>query len=121
MDETWHSGRVDTRIGNEACGDRSVTWLMRGGPKSEGRSKIFTHLHSSLCILVSNLEIDGQIIHQSICLDELNSLQLTAKLCVQRFGGKFKKCVSEEEHPYIRKSNSSHSDDIDIDRFRLTR
>ncbi len=90
MDETWHSCRVDTRIGNEACGDRTDHWLMRGGPKSGDGSKIFTHLHSSLCILVSNLEIGGQIIHRSIHLDELNLLQLTAKLYVQRFGGKFK-------------------------------
>ncbi len=58
---------------------------------------MFTHLRCRLCILVvSDLELGRQIIHQPIRLDALNLLQFTIKLCVQRFGGKFKKCVCPE-------------------------
>ncbi len=57
--------------------------LVDGGrPKSGGWSKIFSDLDSSFCILVSDLVVGGQIIHQPIRLDELNLLQLTAKLHV---------------------------------------
>ncbi len=90
--ETWQIGRV----GNEACIDRSAHWLWRDRRKSGGRWEIFTHLHCSLCILVSNLEIGGQIIHQSIRLDERNVLIFMSKFYVQRFGRKFKKWVFPE-------------------------
>ncbi len=38
-----------------------------------------------------DLPIGRQIIHQSIRLGELSPLQLTAKLCLQQFGKRFKK------------------------------
>ncbi len=43
-------------------------------PKKVEGSQIVTNLHDDLCKLVSHLEQGGQIIHQSICLDELNLL-----------------------------------------------
>ncbi len=75
--------------------------------KSGGRWKIFTDFHSCfICIIVSDLALGGQIIHQSIRLHELNLLQFTAKLCMQRFGGKFKKMrLSGEERQYVKKIN----------------
>ncbi len=40
---------------------------------------------------MSQLEICGQIIHQSIRSEQLNPFQFTAKLYLEWFGGKFKK------------------------------
>ncbi len=96
--------RPGHRIGNEAWLARSVHWLMGGRPKSGGWSKIFTDLHSSFCIFVSHLEIGRQIIHQSIRLAELNLLQCTAKLFLQRFGGKFKIAFVGRGAPVHKKS-----------------
>ncbi len=71
---------------------------------------------------MSKLELGGLVIYQPIRLDELNLLQFAAKLYTQRFGGKFKKYVFLESSASTqKKSNGGYSDDIDIDRFRLTR
>ncbi len=73
-DEIWHSTSKIAGIGNEVWLAGSVHWFMEAGQKVEvGRE--FSQIYRSVC---------AQIIHQSIRLEELNPLQFTAKLYVQR-------------------------------------